>query len=96
MAELKATKVPDSVKRTTLDGELEAWLKSGCPSLGGHMPVEEMRREHQTLVPEKKVEVQVRLRRTWSQGSTPDMLNARALQMHISSRLARAFQSDLG
>ncbi len=56
MADLKDTNLPDSVKRITLDGELEAWLKSGCPTLGGHMPVEEMRREHQAFVP---VEVQV-------------------------------------
>ena len=59
MSSLKATQVPESVKRTTLDGELEAWLKGGCPTLGGHMPIEEMRREHQALVPDKKVDMQV-------------------------------------
>lgn len=59
MANLKATKVPEVVSRSTLNPELEAWLKGGCPTLGGHMPVEEMRREHQALVPDGKVDVQV-------------------------------------
>lgn len=59
MSGLKATHVPDTVKRTTLDGELEAWLKGRCPALGGHILIEKMRREHQALVPEKKVDMQV-------------------------------------
>ena len=59
MASLKATKVPEKVERSTLDPELEAWLNDGCPSLGGHMSVDEMRREHQALVPESKFDVQV-------------------------------------
>lgn len=59
MASLKATKVPEKVERSTLDPELEAWLNDGCPSLGGHMSVDEMRREHQALVPENKIDVQV-------------------------------------
>ena len=59
MAALKPTPVPEIVTRTKLDGKLEHWLHNGCPALGGHMSVDEMRREHQALVPEKQQEVKV-------------------------------------
>lgn len=60
MTSLRPNKVSQEVTRGTLDGELHLWLKNGCPSLGGHMSVADRRREHQALVPESKVSVQVR------------------------------------
>lgn len=59
MAALKYTRVLESVTRSKLDGELEHWLKNGCPALGGHMSVDEMRREHQALVPKIRPDVKV-------------------------------------
>ena len=60
MTALRPNRVQQEVKRGTLDSDLEVWLKNGCPSLGGHMSVADMRREHQALVPESRVPVQVR------------------------------------
>ena len=56
---LKPTTVPESVTRSQLEPELAKWVKSGCPSLGGHMSIDEMRREHQALVSKNKLDVQV-------------------------------------
>lgn len=85
MAALKPSKVPEAVKRSTLDKDLEAWLKHGCPSLGGHMSVADMRREHQTLVPESKADVQVNTAHTCKAAYLPGCKSAFAFAWDSNS-----------